>query len=133
MSFAHLLSLLGNTQCVLKGRAVHGKFITSGFFPDAYANNHLMSLYLKFNCINDARKVFDTMPERNLVSWTALISRHSKMGMPEEALNCFILMAKDGFDPNNYTYVSAISACASLGDARAGKEIHGRIIGMSKS
>ncbi|XP_075643620.1 pentatricopeptide repeat-containing protein At2g27610-like [Castanea sativa] len=127
MSFAHLLRLFGDTQCVLKGRAVHGKIITSGFFLDAYTYNHLMSLYLKINRINDACKVFDTMPERNLVSWTALISWHSRMGMPEEALNCFRLMAKDGCDPNNYTYVGAISACASLGDARAGKEIHGRI------
>ena len=127
MSFAHLLRLFGDTQCVLKGRAIHGKIITSGFFLDAYANNHLMFLYLKINRINDARKMFDTMPERNLVSWTALISWHSRMGMLEEALNCFRLMAKDGFDPNNYTYAGAISACASLGDARAGKEIHGRI------
>ncbi|KAM3733017.1 hypothetical protein ACB098_11G102800 [Castanea mollissima] len=127
MSFAHLLRLFGDTQCVLKGRAVHGKIITSGFFLDAYTYNHLMSLYLKINRINDACKVFDTMADRNLVSWTALISWHSRMGMPEEALNCFRLMAKDGCDPNNYTYVGAISACASLGDARAGKEIHGRI------
>ena len=51
------------------------------------------------------------MPERNL----------------DEALNCFRLMVKDGSDPNNYTYVGALSACASLGDAIAGKEIHGRI------
>ncbi|KAM3685191.1 hypothetical protein ACJW31_11G099200 [Castanea mollissima] len=127
MSFAHLLCLFGDTQCVLKGRAVHGKIITSGFFLDAYTYNHLMSLYLKINRINDACKVFDTMADRNLVSWTALISWHSRMGMPEEALNCFRLMAKDGCDPNNYTYVGAISACASLGDARAGKEIQGRI------
>lgn len=69
-----------------------------------------MSLYQKINRINDARKMFDTMPERNLVSWTALISWHSRMGMLEEALNCFRLMAKDGFDPNNYTYAGAISA-----------------------
>ncbi|GMY23592.1 pentatricopeptide repeat-containing protein At2g27610-like [Fagus crenata] len=127
MSFARHLRLFGDTQCVVKGRAVHGKIITSGFRPDVYANNHLLSFYLKLNRINDARKVFDAMPERNLVSWTALISCHSKMGMPEEALNCFRLMVNDGFDPNHYTYVGAISACASIGDARAGKEIHGRI------
>ena len=51
------------------------------------------------------------MPERNL----------------DEALNCFRLMINDGSDPNNYTYVGALSACASLGYAIAGKEIHGRI------
>ena len=61
--------------------------------------------------MNDARKVSDTMLERNL----------------DEAMNCFRLMVNDGSDPNNYMYVGAFSACASLGDAIAGKEIHGRI------
>ena len=51
------------------------------------------------------------MPERNL----------------DEALNCFRIMVNDGSDPNNFTYVGALSACASLGDANVGKEIHGRI------
>ena len=39
--------------------------------------------------------MFDTMPERNLA----------------KALNCFRLMVNDGCDPNNYTYVGALSAC----------------------
>ena len=51
------------------------------------------------------------MPERNL----------------DEALNCFRFMVNDGSDPNNFTYAGALSACASLGDANVGKEIHGRI------
>ncbi|KAL0000745.1 hypothetical protein SO802_014526 [Lithocarpus litseifolius] len=37
------------------------------------------------------------------------------------------LMVNDGSDPNNYMYVGAFSACASLGYAIACKEIHGRI------
>lgn len=49
------------------------------------------------------------------------------MGMAEEALNCFRLMVDNGFSPNHYTYVGAISACATIGDGRAGKEVHGRI------
>ena len=51
------------------------------------------------------------MPERNL----------------DGALNCFRLMVNDGRDPNNYTYVGALSAYAGLGYAIASKEIHGRI------
>ncbi|XP_035540856.1 pentatricopeptide repeat-containing protein At2g27610-like [Juglans regia] len=127
MSFGRLLRLFGDARCIPKGRAVHGKIITSGFRPDVYANNHLISLYAKSNRMDDARKVFDAMPERNLISWTALISGYSQTGFEEEALNCFRLMVIDGFNPNPYTYVGAISACASIGDTRAGKEIHGRI------
>ena len=78
MPFAHLLRLFSDIQCILKGRTVHGKIITSGFRPDAYVNNHLMSLYRKSNRINDAHKVFDTMPKRNLDE--ALINKHNRDG-----------------------------------------------------
>ncbi|XP_059665954.1 pentatricopeptide repeat-containing protein At2g27610-like [Cornus florida] len=127
MAFSNLLRLLGNTRSVLRGRIVHAKIITSGFHPDVYVNNHLLSMYLKFDCIEDARKMFDKMPERNLISWTTLISWYSQMGLAEESLNCFRLMLGDGFYPNHYTCVSAISACASIGAIRTGKEIHGMI------
>ncbi|KAF5476335.1 hypothetical protein F2P56_008063 [Juglans regia] len=122
-------------RCIPKGRrADHGKIITSGFRLDVYANNHLISLYAKSNRKDDARKVFDAMLEMNLILWTALTSGYSQIGFKEEALNCFILMVIDGFNPNPYTYVGAISACASIGDVRAGKKIQGRIYRrMSKS
>ncbi|KAF5450093.1 hypothetical protein F2P56_030470 [Juglans regia] len=122
-------------RCIPKGRrAVHGKIITSGFHPNVYANNHLISLYAKSNRMDDARKVFDAMPEMNLISWTALICGYSQTSFKEEALNCFRLMVIDGFNPSPYTYVGAISACASIDNARAGKEIQGRIYRrMSKS
>ncbi|XP_057471930.1 pentatricopeptide repeat-containing protein At2g27610-like [Actinidia eriantha] len=127
MSLSNLLRLYGNTRSILRGRAIHGKLITSGSHPDVYTNNHLLSMYLKFDHIDEARKVFDKMPERNLISWTTLITWYSQMGLAEEALSCFRLMVGDGFRPNHYTYVGAISACASVGSARTGKEIHGRI------
>ncbi|KAK9283705.1 hypothetical protein L1049_011955 [Liquidambar formosana] len=127
MAFSHLLRIFGDTRCIPKGRTVHGKIITSGFLPDVYTNNHLMAMYWKFDRIDDARNMFDQMPERNLISWTSLISGYSRMGMAEEALHCFRLMVGDGFDPNYYTFVGAISACANLAAIRTGKEIHGRI------
>lgn len=82
--------------------------------------------------MDDARNVFEIMPERNFVSWTALISGYSQMGMAEEALDCYRLMVNDGFSLNDYTYVAAISACARIGNARYGKAIHGRIYRMEE-
>lgn len=127
MSFSRLLRLFGDSKCILKGRTLHGKMITSGFRPHVITNNHLLAMYMKFKRINDAQKVFDEMPERNVISWSALISGFSQSAMPKMALNFFGLMVSFGFEPNYYTYVGAVSACASIGDARSGKEIHGRI------
>ncbi|CAK9188345.1 unnamed protein product [Ilex paraguariensis] len=124
MSFSNLIRC---TKSIVRGRAVHAKLITSGFHSDIYTNNHVLNMYLKFDCMDDARKLLDQMPERNTISWTTLISSYSQLGLPEDALDCFRKMVEDGVDPNHYTYVGAITACASLGVARTGKEIHGKI------
>lgn len=84
-------------------------------------------MYSKLGSLDYARKVFDEMPVRNVVSWTSLISSYSQKGLPEEALNCFRSMILVD-DPNDYTYVAAISACAQIGALRFGKEIHGKIV-----
>ncbi|XP_044479026.1 pentatricopeptide repeat-containing protein At2g27610-like [Mangifera indica] len=127
MSLSRLLRHLGDTKCIPKGRALHANIITSGFHPDVYANNHLLLMYIKFNRIEDAQKMFDRMPERNVISWSALISSFSQKHMPNTALLYFRLMVFHGFEPNYYTYVGAVSACASISDGRTGKEIHGKL------
>ncbi|XP_021887574.1 pentatricopeptide repeat-containing protein At2g34400-like [Carica papaya] len=67
------------------------------------------------------------MPKRNIISQSVLISGYSQMGMAEEALCCFKMTVADGFEPNDHVYVGALSACSSMLDARAGKEIHAKI------
>ncbi|XVF75712.1 hypothetical protein PTKIN_Ptkin13bG0208700 [Pterospermum kingtungense] len=125
-SFSRLLRHFGDTRSISKGMVLHAKIIISGMPRDIYTNNHLLSMYVKFDRIVDARKVFDEMPERNVISWTALISGYSQVGMAGKALDCFSLMINDGLEPNYYTFVSSVSACASLGDGRAGRAVHGR-------
>nr|GEX13205.1 pentatricopeptide repeat-containing protein At2g27610-like [Tanacetum cinerariifolium] len=85
-------------------------------------------MYSKTNQIKYARQVFDKMPQRNLITWTTLISAYSKWGLANESLECFRAMGVDGFVPNCYSFVSALSACATLGCLRSGKEIHGRVV-----
>ncbi|KAK1382673.1 Pentatricopeptide repeat-containing protein [Heracleum sosnowskyi] len=132
MNFTHQIRHYTEIGCVLKGRAIHCKLITSGSRPDVFINNHLISMYSKFKRIKDAHNVFDKMPDRNLISWTTLISSYSRMGLSEQSLSCFRLMVGDGFDPNDFTYVSALPACTSLEAVRNGKEIHGKMFRLQQ-
>ncbi|KAK2634233.1 hypothetical protein Ddye_029025 [Dipteronia dyeriana] len=126
-SCSGFLRHFADTKSIHKGRAFHALMITSGFDSDVYTNNHLLSMYLKFKRVDDAHTVFDEMPKRNVISWTSLISGFSQTGMPKMALTYFSSMVCQGFEPNYFTFVGAVSACASLGNARCGKEVHGMI------
>ncbi|KAL2550634.1 Pentatricopeptide repeat-containing protein [Forsythia ovata] len=44
-----------------------------GFEPDLYTRNRVLLMHVKCGMMIDARRLFDTMPEMNLVSWNIII------------------------------------------------------------
>lgn len=52
--------------------------------------------YAKCGSLRDARRVLDEMPERNVVSWTAMISACSQRGYASQALSVFVHMLRSG-------------------------------------
>ncbi|KAK8530816.1 hypothetical protein V6N13_030755 [Hibiscus sabdariffa] len=68
----------------------------------------------KFGAMMSAKKVFDKMAERTVVSWTAMISVYSQSGSFENALLVFAEMRKAGFKGNQFSYGIALKACTGL-------------------
>uniref|UniRef100_A0A7N0RIU7 Pentatricopeptide repeat-containing protein n=1 Tax=Kalanchoe fedtschenkoi TaxID=63787 RepID=A0A7N0RIU7_KALFE len=130
MSLARLIQVCGEVQCPRNVRAVHARIVTCGVEQDVFTNNHLISAYFKCHRVKDGRQLFDRMSKRNAKSWTALVYGYTQMGMTESVFQCIKAMVSDGFNLDYFSYVAAVSACASLGAARTGKEIHGRIYRM---
>ena len=49
-------------------------------------------MYFAFGSLDDARRVFCTMSDPNVVSWTSLVSGYSQWGLVDEAFRVFELM-----------------------------------------
>ncbi|RZC63917.1 hypothetical protein C5167_025674 [Papaver somniferum] len=75
-----------------------------------------------------ARKVFDAITERDLVSWNSMISGYSKMGCSREAVGLFKEMRMKGCEPNEMSVVSVLGACGDLGDLSFGKLLEGLVV-----
>lgn len=84
--------------------------------------------YTKCECLGDAQKVFDEMPQRNVVSWTAMISGYSQRGYASEALNLFLKMLRSGTEPNEFTFASVLTSCKGALGIEQGRQIHSLII-----
>ncbi|OAY72053.1 Pentatricopeptide repeat-containing protein [Ananas comosus] len=69
-------------------------------------------------------KILESMPVRDVISWTAMISGYSSLGYGSEALKLLNDMLWDNVKPNMFTYSSALKACARLENANYGKWIH---------
>ncbi|ESQ47808.1 hypothetical protein EUTSA_v10020511mg [Eutrema salsugineum] len=68
---------------------IHGNSLTSGLGSNLKFNNRLMDLYAKQGDMKHARKLFDRIPKRDVVSWTVMISGFSECGRHEDALLLF--------------------------------------------
>lgn len=71
-----------------------------------------------------AQQLFDEMPKRNVVSWTAMINGYAKSEKPEMAFELFAEMQRDNVDPNEYTLVGLLKACAELENLKLGCWVH---------
>ncbi|KAF7837959.1 pentatricopeptide repeat-containing protein [Senna tora] len=99
-----------------------------GFDSDQYIGNTLLKMYVDCGAIKFARKVFDEMTVRDVVSWTSMIAAYIAYNSPSDALNVFQEMRLSNEKPNSVTLVSLLSACTHLLNICAGKSIHSYII-----
>lgn len=100
-----------------------------GFGSSVFLNNILINVYSKSGCLDYARLVFDSMPQRNFITWASAISIYFHQGFYEEALLIFSEFYRcldEG--PNEYVLASVIHCCARLGSAERGVELHGYVL-----
>ncbi|KAL6341852.1 hypothetical protein AAG906_038097 [Vitis piasezkii] len=110
------------------GKMVHTHVIKSGFAMDVVVMSSAVGMYAKCNVFEDAIKLFDEMPERDVASWNNVISCYYQDGQPEKALELFEEMKVSGFKPDSVTLTTVISSCARLLDLERGKEIHMELV-----
>ncbi|CAN8311121.1 unnamed protein product [Cochlearia groenlandica] len=111
------------------GRCFHGVVITRGFEWNHVISSTLAYMYGVNREPVDARKVFDEMPEPDIICWTAVLSAFSKNDLYEEALGLFYAMHRGkGLVPDGSTFGTILTACGNLRKLRKGKEIHGKLI-----
>ncbi|XP_057964152.1 pentatricopeptide repeat-containing protein At3g24000, mitochondrial isoform X2 [Malania oleifera] len=114
-------TLLGKLK---EGRLVHAHLLNSAFFSnDIVIQNTVLNMYAKCGCLDDARNLFDQMPSKDMVTWTALITGYSQNDRPEDALVLFPQMLRHGFKPNQFTLSSLLKAS---GTGTAPSHWHGR-------
>lgn len=82
---------------------------------DSFAGNSLVNMYAKCGCLDDADRAFSEIPERGIVSWSAMIGGHAQHGRGKGALQLFHQMLQDGILPNHVTLVSVLCACIHAG------------------
>lgn len=77
---------------VEQGSQIHAHVVKFGFIDDGFSLNNLIYMYMSVGFVEEARRVFDNMPQRNAISWTTLISGYSRLSLVDDARKVFRLM-----------------------------------------
>ncbi|KAJ0041416.1 hypothetical protein Pint_28183 [Pistacia integerrima] len=103
---------------------VHGHGVKLGIGSQVYVQNALINVYVVCGLILCARKVFDEISDRTLVSWNSMIGGYSKMGCCREGFLLFKEMRDLGLELDEITLVSLLSICSQSCDLDLGRYVH---------
>ncbi|EYU18223.1 hypothetical protein MIMGU_mgv1a024222mg, partial [Erythranthe guttata] len=115
------------TKSFRLGISLHAAAIKTGTLAEVFTGNHVLNFYAKCGCIDAARHLFDEMPHRNLVTWSAMISGYGQSKRPRLGLQLFSRM-QTYFKPNEHVFASVLSSCSEITDLYLGRQIHAQAL-----
>lgn len=121
ITVASALSACASLGALDHGWWVHNYLVRSGLECDMVIGTALVDMYGKCGSVERAVEVFKEMPNKDILSWTAMISVFALHGYGAEAFDLFRRMVAIGVKPNSVTFVGLLSACAHSGLVEKGR------------
>ncbi|CAA7408007.1 unnamed protein product [Spirodela intermedia] len=100
---------------------VHSRVVRSGYESDLYVSTSLIHGYAACGDVESAEVVFEEMPRRNVVAWTAMIAGYVKSGRTQDAVRLLQQMDFAGVEANEVTMANVLAACGRIRDIDTGR------------
>ncbi|KAH7414826.1 hypothetical protein KP509_14G013000 [Ceratopteris richardii] len=129
VTFICLLKACGITKSIDKGEWIHHEVSQHGMLENNIElGTALVDMYAKCGALEKAQGVLKDLPQRNAITWSALIAGYAQQGDGAKAISCFEEMRQEGFYPDSVTFTCILNACGSIGAADKGEYIHDEIL-----
>eukprot|EP00250_Pteridium_aquilinum_P015259 c2247_g2_i1 orf=2-655(-) len=122
--FSKALSVCSKEKALDKGKRIHALAVFVGFDSDAVVATTVLNFYGKCGALDDAHKTFERIPDKDVISWNAIIAACAQHGHGAKCLHLYAEMHQKCVLADEFTRVSILSACASLEDLKTGRHIH---------
>ncbi|KAL3746156.1 hypothetical protein ACJRO7_015150 [Eucalyptus globulus] len=124
-TYTSVLKSLASTMDLKLAKSVHCLILKTRFEAYRLVSNALIDMYAKQREITCACEVFKCMLEKDVISWTSLVTGYAHNGLFEEALRLFCDMTAEGICPDEMVISSILSASAELTALEFGQQVHG--------
>lgn len=119
-----VLNACSSLQLVDVGEQLHSYIVKYHIDFDTSIGNSLCSLYSKLGHLDSAVKAFEKIREKDVISWTAVISACGNNSEAARGLGFFIDMLSKGIEPNEFTLTSVLSLCCVMAYLSVGSQVH---------
>lgn len=96
-------------------KSAHGIAIRRGLADKVAVGTAILDMYSKSGTMESSRRVFDHIPCRNIITWSAMIAGYGMNGLAREALALLAELREQELKPNAVTALSVLSACSHGG------------------
>lgn len=124
MTMVSVLQACASLGALQQGRWVHEQISRGNLEINVHLSAALINMYARCGCIEESQKVFDVMPERDLISWTAIICGYGMHGLAQDAESLFNQMVKSGIRPDSITFVGILSGFSHKGMVFEGEKYY---------
>ncbi|KAI0491729.1 hypothetical protein KFK09_025989 [Dendrobium nobile] len=114
-TYATILDTCANLAMMGLGKQIHSQLLKQELHKDVFISSTLVDMYAKCGNMQDALLMFEKMPERDFVSWNAIICGYANHGLGFEALSMFERMKMENITPNHATFIAVLRACGHVG------------------
>ncbi|MCO5561633.1 hypothetical protein L7F22_015254 [Adiantum nelumboides] len=122
VTFIRALSGVSHHKAALQyGMILHSFTVECELHSDLFTGNATLSMYSRYSCLDEAKRVFKQMPSRDVVSWTTVIDMYVQLNNSKKALRLFHQMKSFGVQPNAVTFMTLaklFNSPAALEEAR---------------
>lgn len=125
---AGVLVAAAQSTNVWAGNVVHGYVIRRGFESSVMVSSALIDMYSKCGFVDLGTRLFQTMSERNIVTYNSAIWGLALHGLASQAFKMFEEIIAKGLKPDESTFAALLCACCHGGLVNNGLEIFQQMI-----
>ncbi|XVF76025.1 hypothetical protein PTKIN_Ptkin13bG0234500 [Pterospermum kingtungense] len=118
-----VISSCAHLGAIELGEKAHEYIVRNNLSLNVILGTALVDMYARCGSIERAIRVFQELPERDVLSWTALIAGLAMHGYAQRAVLFFSEMVESGLKPRDITFTAVLSACSHGGLVGKGLEL----------
>ncbi|KAK6119619.1 hypothetical protein DH2020_046642 [Rehmannia glutinosa] len=132
-TFISILRCCSSLLNIEYGKQVHSYIIKDNLVHNGYVGTALIDMYAKCGCVEDVEAIFNRLKEKDVFTWTVIISAYSQTNQGEKAIHCFNQMRREGVIPNEFTLASCLRGCSGIAILENGRQLHSLAIKAGQS